>query len=409
MNTINVILCDDTLLTNEGIARMLAMCGDIKVVGMFSDVEDIEKEVERLKPHIVITDLCFDNRANLNNRAGIAAAKKIKKRFPKVHVLAHTSLYEPGDIQKCLDAGVSSFIYNEHLPHLDTAIYAIMQKGFYFPESIYSLIPQIYKDKFASKLILGDVLIVGSDREENIPDLCPIVLTNNTMQQTTNTHTISVLAFDDQQSVLDSIERRLDLEKNTISYLGGYTDTDKVLSLIATFKPDIVLMDIDFNNDGKDKGGIAAVRKIKASFPAQKIIMQTAFEDVKSIISALMAGATSYLTKDYERRLPDAIEDTHKGEVYLSPSIARKILESHGALHRDNSYRLKMARETFNLTERQIEVLSLLSQGKSAKMVADELGVASINNHTKNIYERMQVHSITEALSFIFFGTEGRA
>lgn len=198
---------------------------------------------------------------------------------------------------------------------------------------------------------------------------------------------ISVVVFEDNIPRKDLLKLLLD---NSIGFLclGIYEDCRNVIDIIATKKPDIVLMDINmpFVN------GIDGLKLIKAKFPNQKVVIQTIFEEDEKIFDAVKAGADGYvLKKTHPEKFLDAISEIHNGGIVLTPLIARKVI----SFFNDQ----KVSNDKFGLTIREKDILKLLVDGYSYKMIADSCNVsyATVNTHLKNIYKKLQVSSGKEA------------
>ena len=199
---------------------------------------------------------------------------------------------------------------------------------------------------------------------------------------------ISVVVFEDNKPRKDLLELLLN---NTDGFLclGIYEDCRDVVNIIANKKPDIVLMDIHmpFVN------GIEGLKLIKAEFPDQKVVIQTIFEDDEKIFDAIKAGADGYVLK---KTMPDkfleALSEVHNGGIVMTPVIARKVVCFFNEK--------KISDNGFGLTIREKEILSLLLDGYSYKMIADSCAVsyATVNSHLKNIYKKLQVSSGKEAV-----------
>ncbi len=162
----------------------------------------------------------------------------------------------------------------------------------------------------------------------------------------------------------------------------------------AAFHPDVVIMDIDLPG----KSGIEGVRDIKSSFPEVEIIINTVFDDDERIFSAIKAGATGYLLKKNSlATLLSSIQEVHAGGAPMSPSIARRVLTQPLVSNSENNF-LKL------LSERELEILRLLSKGFSYKMIAEELYISidTVRTYVKRIYEKLHVHSVTEAVHKVF-------
>ncbi len=170
---------------------------------------------------------------------------------------------------------------------------------------------------------------------------------------------------------------------------------DAVQNTIA-FQPDVILMDIDM----PEKSGIDGVKDVKSVYPAVEIIMHTVFEDTDKIFEAIRAGATGYILKNNSlSSILQYIREVHEGGAPMSPAIARKVLAKQ---HEPQ----EPQKTNFNLTEKETNVLRHLANGLSYKMVAAEsnLSIDTVRSHVKNIYEKLQVHSVTEAIHKVYHG-----
>ncbi|MBN2162226.1 MAG: response regulator transcription factor [Pontiellaceae bacterium] len=163
----------------------------------------------------------------------------------------------------------------------------------------------------------------------------------------------------------------------------------EALQEIPKAKPDVVLMDIQL----PDGTGIECTAKIKEQLPALQIVVVTVYEDSDRIFHALQAGACGYLLKRAgPERIVAAIQEAHDGDVPMTPEIARKVIGQF----RDQA---RTASEVENLTPRENEVLQYVMHGLTNKEIADRMGVsvAAIKWHLQHIYEKLHVHSRTEA------------
>ncbi len=195
----------------------------------------------------------------------------------------------------------------------------------------------------------------------------------------------------------DNIQRRKSLEalmvlSDEITCVGSFEDCSNVQFEMEHYSPDIVLMDIEMPN----VNGIEGVGIIKKYYPAIRIIMQTVFEDEEKIFAALQAGAEGYILKNAAAdKIIQSIIEVHNGGAYMTPSVALRVMKffNHPATNTD-----------YKLTQKEQEVLSLLSAGNSYKMVADKMAISyfTVNSHVKKIYEKLQVHSVSEAVSIAF-------
>ena len=197
---------------------------------------------------------------------------------------------------------------------------------------------------------------------------------------------IKIVIFEDNDRLRDSL---VALFKGMDEYevTGDYNNCNEAATIARVYKPDVVLMDIDLPGES----GIKGVFKIKESYPQAAIIMYTVFEDDEKLFQCLCAGANGYLLKKTApSKLLDAIQEVIAGGAPMSPSIAKKVLNSfqHGKSNR------------YDLSTREVEVLNLLTKGYSTKMIAAELNISfdTARYHLKNIYNKLHVNCGKEAI-----------
>ncbi len=161
-------------------------------------------------------------------------------------------------------------------------------------------------------------------------------------------------------------------------------------------RPDVIVMDIQM--PGMD--GIQGVAAIKARYPKARVLMQTVFEDEEKVFDAICAGASGYILKTARPdEIVQAIRDVHQGGSPMTPSIAAKVLARFRTLE-DQPARSG----DHDLSEREHEVLKLLANGLSYKMIAAELNISyhTVDSHIRKIYEKLHVSNSTEAVSKAF-------
>jgi len=202
-----------------------------------------------------------------------------------------------------------------------------------------------------------------------------------------------VLIFDDNKRIRESLQY---LFENTdgIEVCGAFAHCREVEKVLAENKPDVVLMDIDM----PEITGIEAVKRIRKGNSSISILMLTVFDDDEKVMEAIMAGASGYILKNKSLdRLVEAVRELEGGGAPMTPSIARRVLE----LFKEQKIAEVAEKEDFNLTKREMEVLSGLVKGASYKMVADQLHVSydTIHSHIRNIYKKLQVNSMSEAVA----------
>lgn len=167
------------------------------------------------------------------------------------------------------------------------------------------------------------------------------------------------------------------------------TTVAEALRKIPKAQPDVVLMDIQL----PDKSGVECTAQVKELLPALKIIIVTVYEDSDRIFQALRAGACGYLLKRSKpERVIAAIQEAQEGGVPMTPEIARKVIGHFRA-------QAEVSSEAGSLSPREKEVLELVMHGLGNKEIADRLGVtvAAVKWHLQHIYEKLHVHSRTEA------------
>ncbi|MBX3240374.1 MAG: response regulator transcription factor [Chitinophagaceae bacterium] len=202
---------------------------------------------------------------------------------------------------------------------------------------------------------------------------------------------IRVVVFDDSPSRIKSLSLLINHSENMRS-VGEFGDCVNALLKIEETQPDVVLMDINMPT----VDGIEGVKIIRKKYPSLCIIMQTVFEDDDKIISAISAGANGYIIKKtHPSKIIDAINEVINGGSPMTPAVARRVLE---LFHKKLNFGIS---QDYKLTDREKEVLSDLVKGLSYKMVADErkISVYTVNAHVRKIYEKLQVHSVAEAVS----------
>lgn len=211
---------------------------------------------------------------------------------------------------------------------------------------------------------------------------------------------IRVAIFDDSLDRRESLQYLLGMYSD-IEVVGSFEHARDAAQEVANCNPDIVLMDIEMPG----ATGIEATKEIKESLPKTIVLMQTVFDEDSIIFDAIRSGASGYLLKkSAPDRIVDAIRDAFRGGAPISPGIAMKVLSffqkmeegvAHSPKHQDD------IKQKYDLTKRQLEILSELVDGKSYKMVASELEISyhTVNTHVRHIYEKLHVHSLGEAVA----------
>lgn len=200
---------------------------------------------------------------------------------------------------------------------------------------------------------------------------------------------IQILIYEDNVLLRESLTNLLALT-GEYEVLASFPDCSDVLNQVRQLDPDVILMDIDLPGIN----GIEAVKLIRGFNPQVQIIMLTVFDDNTHVFDAMYAGANGYLLKKYiSDKLLHAIQEVLQGGAPMSPSIARMIITS--------LQQPTVAAKDYSLTNREKEILQLLSSGNSFKMIAAELSISldTVRTHIKHIYDKLPVRSQIEAVS----------
>jgi len=175
--------------------------------------------------------------------------------------------------------------------------------------------------------------------------------------------------------------------------VSDYPSAEAALADLPKAKPEVVLMDINLPG----MNGVECVRKLKALLPQTQVMMLTVYEDTENIFNALAAGANGYMLKRTPtKELLDAIREVHRGGSPMTTHIARLVVQS---------FRKAAAPapggDLSELSEREQQVLDLLSQGLIYKEIADKLniGYETVHTYIRRIYEKLQVRTRTEAVA----------
>jgi len=201
---------------------------------------------------------------------------------------------------------------------------------------------------------------------------------------------ISVSIVEDNEKLRGTLARVLDRAEGfrCVSHYGNAEDAVKDLPQV---RPDVVLMDINLPG----MNGVQCVQQLKKLMPQIQIIMLTVYEDTENIFSALQAGANGYLLKrTTSKELLEAITEVHRGGSPMTMHIARKVVQSL-------QQTAATAQPAENLSEREQQVLDLLSQGLMYKEIAEKLGISyeTVHTYIRRIYEKLQVRTRTEAVA----------
>ena len=200
---------------------------------------------------------------------------------------------------------------------------------------------------------------------------------------------ITVSIIEDDRRVRESLAVLINGTEN-IRCVSTHASGEEALQEIVRKKPDVVLMDINLPG----MSGIECVRKLKVQMPKLQILMLTMYEDDENVFQSLVAGASGYLVKRTSpAELLRAIGEVYSGASPMSGKIARTVVEYFRNLKTDSP------QEQY-LSKREEEILGLLAKGYRYKEIADALSISfeTVRSHLKNIYDKLHVHSRTEAV-----------
>jgi DNA-binding NarL/FixJ family response regulator len=198
---------------------------------------------------------------------------------------------------------------------------------------------------------------------------------------------IRVGIIEDNEYMREGWETFIDHEKD-LMVLGNYGSCEEAFESDEINNFDVIIMDIGLPGIS----GIEGVQYMSEYHPDTSIIMATVHDDDDHIFDALKAGAVGYLMKKVTPdEMVNAIRDAHEGGSPITPSIARKVI---------NTFQ-KAAEMQEDLSDRELEILEQLSTGRSYAAIGKKihLSVDGVRHHIRNIYQKLQVHSRSEAIA----------
>lgn len=201
---------------------------------------------------------------------------------------------------------------------------------------------------------------------------------------------IRILIADDHPLFRKGMRTLLDSMPET-GVIGEATSGQQAIEMALALKPDLILMDLKMPGGG----GLSAIGQLSQQMPDARILVVTLFEDDESVFTALKAGARGYVLKDAdEDEMMRAIQAVAQGEAIFSPAIASRLMDYFTAT------KTSPHAEAFpDLTEREREILALISRGRSNSEIAEELSISlkTVRNHASNIFNKLQVADRTQA------------
>lgn len=204
---------------------------------------------------------------------------------------------------------------------------------------------------------------------------------------------IKVLIYEDNPQLREGLTMLID-GSDGFSVVASYKNCNNIIPELEAWSPDVILMDIDMPG----VNGIVGLKRIREVNQNIKVLMLTVFDDNKNVFEALKNGANGYLLKKTPpAKLLEYIGDVATGGAPMTSSIATQVLKMFSELP-------QQANIEYNLSEREKQVLQLLVNGYSYKMIANDMFIAidTVRSHIKKIYEKLQVNSKSEAVAKAF-------
>lgn len=206
--------------------------------------------------------------------------------------------------------------------------------------------------------------------------------------------TVRLLIADDHKLMREGLRALIEKESD-IQVVGEAEDGKTTVTLAGKSNPHIIVMDISM----PDLNGIDATRKILGANPHMKVIALSGHADQHLVREMLTAGASAYILKHTASdELMRAIRTVMKGGKYLSPEVARGVMDAYVEMSRP----LGDNQAFVVLTDREREVLQMIAEGKSTKETADNLSVSvkTVETHRRNIMEKLDLHSVAELTKY---------
>ncbi|MGN1400657.1 MAG: response regulator [Bacillus sp. (in: firmicutes)] len=203
---------------------------------------------------------------------------------------------------------------------------------------------------------------------------------------------IRILFVDDHEMVRIGVSAYLTAQPD-MEVVGEAGDGEEGVKKALELRPDIVLMDLVM----KGMDGIQATKEIMSQWPEAKIIIVTSFLDDEKVYPALEAGATSYMLKTSKAsEIADAVRATFRGQSVLEPEVTGKMMQRMRGQQKTEPHE--------ELTNREMEILLLMTEGKSNQEIADELFIAqkTVKVHVSNILSKLDVQDRTQAVIYAF-------
>ena len=204
---------------------------------------------------------------------------------------------------------------------------------------------------------------------------------------------IKLLLYEDNPQLREGLTMLISGSEG-FDVLAAFKNCDHIIAEVEAFQPDVILMDIDMPG----VNGIEGLKRVRAVNSEVKILMLTVFDDNKNVFEAISNGANGYiLKKTPPAKLLEYIAEAQTGGAPMTASVATQVLKMFSSMNNEKG-------EDYNLSDREKQVLQLLVDGYSYKMIAAEMYIAidTVRSHIKKIYEKLHVNSKSEAVAKAF-------
>ncbi|MGG3905336.1 response regulator [Geobacillus stearothermophilus] len=208
-----------------------------------------------------------------------------------------------------------------------------------------------------------------------------------------------IAIIDDHQLFREGIKRILEFEGDFEVVAEG-SDGSEALSIVETYRPDLVLMDINM----PDINGVEATKQLIEAYPDTKVVVLSIHDDEHYVMRALQMGATGYLLKEMDAdTLIEAVRIVAEGGSYLHPKVTHNLIREYRRLTSEKdgvAVKQEVRRPLHLLTRREWEVLQLLADGKSNRAIGEALYISekTVKNHVSSILQKLNVNDRTQAV-----------
>jgi len=204
---------------------------------------------------------------------------------------------------------------------------------------------------------------------------------------------IRLMLYEDNPQLREGLTMLLN-GSDGFEVVGAFKNCNNIEDEVQALDPDVILMDIDMPGTN----GIQGLKRLRKVNAKAKVLMLTVFDDNKNVFEAIRSGANGYLLKKTPpAKLIEYINEANSGGAPMTSSIATQVLRMFTDMNSQQG-------EDYNLSDREKQVLQLLVNGYSYKMIASEMFIAidTVRSHIKKIYEKLHVNSKSEAVAKAF-------